>query len=246
MYLCLSSHLSSRVSLASALSTPTISRNNSVNLDLSSTNDPPSQLSNPCPSLSSNPRPSLSSNARPQPTPPTHNKAPTSAPSSPGHRSKDRIHSQLSHRKRHSSMPASLTDGSSSSLHRLSPMRTQDSVPTLPSDRSSIFSPMRTQDSVPILSSDRSSIFSPMRTQDSVPAFPSDRSSRFSPMRTRDSVPASPSDRSSYFSHQFSPRKAQLTHESRTRQYYGQNSSYIMDAKTKGNIGRYINVSVHV
>ena len=29
----------------------------------------------------------------------------------------------------------------------------------------------------------------------------------------------------------------------RTRQYYGSNSSYIMDAKTRGNVGRYINVS---
>ena len=37
-----------------------------------------------------------------------------------------------------------------------------------------------------------------------------------------------------------SPRKATGR---RTRQYYGQNSGYIMDAKTKGNVGRYINVS---
>ena len=38
-----------------------------------------------------------------------------------------------------------------------------------------------------------------------------------------------------------SPRKATGR---RTRQYYGQNSGYIMDAKTKGNVGRYINVSI--
>ena len=38
----------------------------------------------------------------------------------------------------------------------------------------------------------------------------------------------------------FSPRKSPGR---RTRQYYGQNFGYIMDAKTKGNVGRYINVS---
>ena len=40
-----------------------------------------------------------------------------------------------------------------------------------------------------------------------------------------------------------SPSQLLSPRRSRTRQYYGQNFSYIMDAKTKGNVGRYINVS---
>ena len=57
------------------------------------------------------------------------------------------------------------------------------------------------------------------------------------------STSSTPHDSSLGLVRQLSPRKAQGV---RTRQYFGQNSGYIMDAKTKGNVGRYINVSLYL
>ena len=60
-----------------------------------------------------------------------------------------------------------------------------------------------------------------------------------SPPPTR--IPSTLIDGPINFLPQFSPRKQAVGRQ--TRQYFGQNSGYIMDAKTKGNVGRYINVS---